>query len=341
MRSTFTFILLLVAAACYAQQRPLVTQYNQNNFLLNPALSGLNYGSEFRMGNRAQYNSTLESPPQSFYMTANFSLRAKEVPESFGLPVRGKGAEQVLKLRKAAKERDKGYANHHGLGIVFLYDNMAALSSNSFQVTYAYHYAIRPDLQLSAGAGLGFTTYALNQNMLRPEEFGDAALQGIASIILPEVSAGVWLTGKNYFLGLAGQQLAPSDWSTADKAADLQNTVYPHIYLTGGYKVNATKELALIPSVMVRQTKTASLANDVTLTARYNEKYWLGGTFRIGTGISAQAGIYLLPNVLLGYSYDHTTTSLMLQSFGTHEIVVGYNVRGLMHHKIAPGKFWN
>ena len=333
--------LTALAAVAYGQQRPLVTQYNQNNFLLNPALSGLNYGSELRVGGRAQYNSALENPPETYYLTGNFSLRKRELAETHGLPLRGKSNEAVNKLRKAAKTRDQEYTDHHGIGFVFLYDRFAYLSTTTAQVTYAYHHAFTPDLQFSFGAGAGATQYGLNVSNLHPEQANDLTLSGNATALVPEVSAGVWLAGKNFFAGMAGQQLAPSKWTVSNQPVNLTNVISPHVYTTAGYKIEAAKDLGLVPSVMLRNMPGSPLSFDLNLTARYQDRYWLGSSYRIARSVSFLGGLYLTPDVLIGYSYDLNTNGQLLQAFGAHELVLGYNLRGPMHKKFAPNRLWN
>ncbi|MES2388499.1 MAG: PorP/SprF family type IX secretion system membrane protein [Bacteroidota bacterium] len=341
MRSLLIISLLFAACASYAQQRPLVTQYNQNNFLLNPALSGQNYGSEFRLGGRGQYNIAIENPAESFYLTGNFSFRKREQSETYGLPIRGKAGEQALKLKKAVRNRDLSFRSHHGVGFVILFDRFAGLGSTTGQLTYAYHYAINADWQISAGTGLGVTQYALNSARLKPENYNDIMLNGNPSVIQPEISGGVWLSGNNFYMGVAGQQLAPSGWNFTDKSVKLNNLIYPHIYATAGYNIAATDEISIVPSVMLRSTQSADPSFDLNAIARYQNNYWIGGSLRFGNSVSIMGGLNILPDLMLGYSYDQNTSGLTMQSFGTHEIVLGYRLKGYMHKSYDQGKFWN
>ena len=54
-RALFLLILLCSCAQLMAQQRPQYTQYVFNNFLLNPALSGIENYTDVKAGYRSQW----------------------------------------------------------------------------------------------------------------------------------------------------------------------------------------------------------------------------------------------------------------------------------------------
>ena len=57
----------------------------------------------------------------------------------------------------------------------------------------------------------------------------------------------------------------------------------------------------------------------------------MGGSYRNRDAIAAYIGFIFRENLMLGYSYDFTTTDLGNYSTGTHELILGmrFNKNGL------------
>jgi len=62
---------------------------------------------------------------------------------------------------------------------------------------------------------------------------------------------------------------------------------------------------------------------DVGVRAIYKEQVWLGATFRTADSFSALIGYMYQNYLIIGYSYDFSTTAIKKYSSGTHEIMVG------------------
>ncbi|MFM7729090.1 MAG: type IX secretion system membrane protein PorP/SprF, partial [Flavobacteriales bacterium] len=58
-----------------------------------------------------------------------------------------------------------------------------------------------------------------------------------------------------------------------------------------------------------------------------NNRFWVGGGYRLEDAVIIMAGIDLVPNLKLGYSYDFTTSAIRTYSTGTHEVMLGYCFR--------------
>jgi hypothetical protein len=55
-----------------------------------------------------------------------------------------------------------------------------------------------------------------------------------------------------------------------------------------------------------------------------NNKFWIGAGYRVQDAFVLMAGLEIIPNLKLGYSYDLTTSQIGNYSSGTHEIALGY-----------------
>src|SRR5881396_3541479 len=63
----------VVLSTSFAQQRPHYTQYILNNYILNPALSGIENYTDLKISGRDQWVG-LNGAPQTFYLTIHGPL---------------------------------------------------------------------------------------------------------------------------------------------------------------------------------------------------------------------------------------------------------------------------
>jgi type IX secretion system PorP/SprF family membrane protein len=106
--------------------------------------------------------------------------------------------------------------------------------------------------------------------------------------------------------------------------------------MNGAYKFNINDDFQVEPSFMLKYVSPAPLKFDIGVRAIYKETVWLGGAFRTKDAWSALVGFMYKKNLLIGYSYDFTTTNLKHYSTGTHELVLGVKFTG---NSVAKGDF--
>ncbi len=304
MRKICFIIIALVAVAwqAEAQQRPQYSQYMLNNFLLNPALSGIEDYADVRLSNRRQWVG-LDGAPVTYYVTAHTPLN-KGVPSS-------------TYMRALA---------HHGVGIVMHADKTGPLSRTGVTGTYAYHMPLTNTINASAGVAAGLIRNSVNSGALQFTNPNDPLIGGgNFNQSMLDLSLGLWVYSQDFSVGISGAQLLKDAGSfrsvEMDQAAlDLQR----HYFLTGSYRVNAFYKVDLIPSVMVKMASPSPVSVDVNLRALYDERFWVGASYRHKDAIVGMVGFYVNPTLDIGYSYDATLSSLNRVSTGTHEIVIGF-----------------
>ncbi|WP_439880711.1 PorP/SprF family type IX secretion system membrane protein [Pontibacter sp. MBLB2868] len=306
MRKVFLFILTIVTVALQAnaQQRPQYSQYMLNNFLLNPAITGIEDYTDIRISNRRQWVG-LDGAPVTYYLTAHTPIN--------------KGA--------ASNKFHKELA-HHGVGVSFHTDKTGPLRRTGLTGSYAYHMAVTRSINVSAGAAAGIIRNSINTSELQLTNPGDPLLGGgnINNNVL-DLNLGLWIYSKNFSVGVAGAQLLEDVASFApegstDPALDLQR----HYFVTGSYRFSPTPELDVVPSVMVKLASPSPASIDASVRVLYNKQFWVGGSYRHNDALVAMVGVYVSPLLDISYSYDATTSTLNKVSAGTHEVVVGFKV---------------
>jgi type IX secretion system PorP/SprF family membrane protein len=219
-------------------------------------------------------------------------------------------------------------APHHGIGFTALNYNTGYINRVTSYATYAYHIGLNETTSLSAGFGLGFTSFSIDRTKITLANASDPSVdETIATFkkIKPELNAGLWLYSSKYFVGVSAQQIIPSKLSLIDNAEN-KSTLVPHLFATAGYRAPISYDISLIPSVMVRYISNLPIGVDVNLKAQFQDMFWIGGNYRNQDGFAAMLGMNFAQKVHLSYAYDLNKGQYLLSTMnrGTHEIVVGF-----------------
>lgn len=337
---------LLVVAAIgifssgYAQQRPHYTQYVLNNFVINPAVAGIENYTDVKLSHRHQWVG-LDGAPVTTYLTIHAPLQKSDYDRETATTFHASGENP----RGNAYWQDYTAADpHHGIGFTVLNDKTGPLSRFSASVAYAYHLGISPKTSLSAGISAGVQNMRLDAGKL---DFGpintDPAVagSGLLNRLRPDISAGLWMYSADYFLGVSAQQIVPSRLTFAEDTVKAeQGKLIPHLFFSGGYRLALSDDFSLLPSTMVKYLgRSAPVSWDVNAKLQYQDLIWAGGSYRHKDGFAAMLGLNVNSTFNIGYSYDLTTSRLNTVSKGTHEILVGF-LLGNRYGDWCPKNLW-
>ncbi|WP_299759249.1 type IX secretion system membrane protein PorP/SprF [uncultured Pontibacter sp.] len=321
----FGVMFLVAAGSAFAQQRPQYTQYTLNNYLANPAITGIEDYADLKLGTRHQW-SGLEGAPQSYYV-------------SLHMPVNKPGGSTYGGRRSMAKESSMKSSNiyrksrpHHGFGLMAMSTETGPLKRGSISASYAYHQPLSRNIKVSAGVQPGIIQYSLDPASVKlaNNSLHDPAIyDGRVNEVKFDLTMGLWLYSRNFYAGVAGAQLVPSkrQFVADNTVSDNEGSLQQHYYVTGGYRLDVAPYFALIPSVMVKMAQPSPLSVDATMKALYADRLWAGITYRHKESVAAMAGISINHLLDLAYSYDATTSPLGQASAGSHEVVLGFKLR--------------
>lgn len=321
-------IVLLVKVAT-AQQKPQYTQYVFNNYLLNPAVTGIENYTDVKAGYRSQWTG-LQGAPVTSYLTVNAPIGQNYVMgDAAAFP--GGGVENPYS--RMYTQNYQAAEPHHGIGFMVVSDKAGPITQTNVDASYAYHLGLTEKMNLAVGVAAGFTRTALNTSEITLETALDPAItNGNNAQWKPDLNLGAWFYGANYYFGVSVQQLLPQNlyFSTSTAAIDASKTV-PHYFATGGVKLYISDDIALMPSFLVKQIQPVPLTYDVNVKMAFQDRFWLGGSYRHGDSFGILAGFNLNSFLNVGYSYDITTSALNTVSNGTHEIVIGLLLNNIYH----------
>jgi len=322
---------LLGAGFLHAQQQPYYTQYIMNNFILNPALAGIENYWDLKASYRNQWVG-LNGAPKTMYLTIHAPLGKIDYDKRTPTTVPDEEAKSL-----GAKQFSMEYTAppaQHGVGFSILNDKTGPLSRIAAYGSYAYHVPVGTRTTLSFGASIGIQEVKVDVNEV---DFGqtnpvDPAVltSGYLNKIEPDMNAGLWLSNPSFFLGASAQQIIPVPINasngaiTSDSVTLLTGKLVPHMFFTAGYKILAGDDISVLPSVMLRYVQPLPIGVDINVKVQYQDLLWVGFSYRHQNGFAAMLGVNISSTFNLGYSYDYTTTELNTVSKGTHEIVLGF-----------------
>ncbi|MFP5039379.1 type IX secretion system membrane protein PorP/SprF [Parasediminibacterium sp. JCM 36343] len=345
-----SFSLFACLGFAKAQQRPYYTQYILNNYLINPAVAGIDNYTDIKASHRVQWVGLTDAPVTT-YLTISAPTKKKlyDIDRETPTSVYPSGTNNML-----GGTPYQPPDSHGGVGFTILNDKTGPLNRFAAYGTYAYHLNLTSTTNLALGVSAGITQMSLDASKLNFDGSAngtgggsDPAVgtsTGILNKINPDISAGLWLYSKNYFIGLAAQQIVPdklyfTDYSNSSDSVKTVGKFVPHIFAQAGYKFELDEDLTLLPSVLVRYISPLPVGFDINTKLEYQNKIWVGGGYRYQDGFTAMLGLNINYSINIGYSYDYTTSALNAISRGTHEILVGFLI-GNKYDDYAPRHAW-
>jgi len=334
--------MLCIVTIVSAQQKPQYTQYILNNYIVNPALSGIENYVDVKISHRQQWVG-LNDAPVTTYITIQGPIGKQDYQTTattlFDVPGENPRGSEYWDNYKASPP-------HHGIGLQIINDKAGLYSTTSVMGTYAYHLPLGLKTNLAAGIGLGVSEVSLNADKAMFDPSGiqsDPAIAGTGQLgkIQPDVNAGLWLYSSKYFVGLSALQLLQQpinfsdDWTRANAGKFV-----PHIFATAGYRFLLTEDINALPSIMVKAIAPLPSQIDLNLKLMYKDICWIGGSYRNQYGYAAMAGFNALNLFTLSYAYDYTTTELNTVSNGTNEIIVGFIFGNKYSDDTCPKNIW-
>lgn len=289
-------ILVLSGFTAFAQQLPQFTQYMFNTISINPAYAGSRETLSVVGLHRSQWVG-LEGGPETQTLSVHTPLRNEKM----------------------------------GVGISFINDKLGYENFSYLYADYSYTINTGKTTKLAFGMKAGVTHYTLDETLLNdPSVVDDPFFDDVSNRWSPNVGAGLFLHDARWYVGLSAPRILNIDYNkghngTIDYVA-LERISY---YFTGGYVFNLNETTKLKPSVLLKATNGAPLSFDVSANFLFNEKFWIGGAYRINEQAAAIGGIadfQISRQLRIGYAYEYPISDLSAYTSGTHEVLLMFEV---------------
>jgi len=307
----------LLSLSMQAQQDPMFTKYMFMPMTYNPAYAGTAKVLDMGVLHRQQWWG-IEGAP----MTQAINLHS---------PIEGKNI---------------------GLGLNMSLDQIA--NSRQFNVygSFAYHIPINKSVKLSIGMQGGVSNWAADWTDLELEDLNDPAFQNLQpNLWLPNFGGGLYLFSEKWFLGLSAPMLINNALRQETNNPNIPVAQqYRHYYVSGGVAIPLNSTMVFRPSLLVKHVGlfeknelnnvAAPTEMDVDLSLLFNNRLWVGASFRTALQVIDQTSTYdsvdfwismrFENGLRIGAAYDYTLTELQGPAQGSYEIMLGYD---LMRYK--------
>lgn len=341
MKTTVVICLIVMTGLLVktnAQQRPHYTQYILNNYIINPALTGIENYTDVKLSYRNQWVG-FPGAPQTIYASVHAPIGKGDYrtsATSFQVPGDNPRGKSYWEEYTAAEP-------HHGVGGSIVNFKTGYINRVYATASYAYHLGLTPKLNLSAGFSGGISVVNIDASKIELANPVDPAIGGLSQElrkVKPELNAGLWLYSDRFFAGLAAQQIIPQRVTLVTNDF-YKSTLVPHFFATTGYRFLVSDDVNVIPSVMLRYIPSMPMFVDVNVKAQYQDRFWIGGNYRIKEGFAAMAGVNISNTFNISYAYDVNNSKYLLQYMqrGTHEIVLGF-LLGNKWGDLCPRRVW-
>jgi|694.fasta_scaffold06947_13 type IX secretion system PorP/SprF family membrane protein len=288
-------LLLFCSFLLHAQQDPQFTHYMYNMSVINPAYATetpdiINMGGMYR----AQWVGITGAPTtQSFFVHKPISKKVE-------------------------------------MGISFVHDEIGdVVNENNIFVDFAYVLQLSAETRLSFGVKGGVTLFDTNFNGFQyTDPLPDPAFQNNVSQVFPNIGAGTYLFGSNYYVGFSAPNLLTTKHLENTNGITTTGVEAVHFFLTSGYvfTFNGNDNFKVKPAFMAKGVSGAPVALDLTTNVLINNKFEAGIGYRLGDSVSGLACLYVTPSLRIGYAYDYTLTNLRNFNTGSHELFILFNM---------------
>ena len=298
MKKILFIIAVFTATIATAQQQPLYSQYWQNGFVINPAVAGTSGYAEFKTVLRNQWTGLSDE----------------------------NGISQSPKTNTLSFQSGIGEKNI-GLGAYVFSDKIGPVSRTGLSAAYAYHMRAGKASMLSFGLSGMFYLYKLNTSALNFDagtNTDNVLLTGNFKGFYPNLGAGIYLKGANYFIGMSVPELIATKISASQDFFVVQEK--QHFFFNGGVTMKMTDNVDLIPSFLFKYVNGAPAQVDANAVLSLKKVFSLGASYRTGSAFVLMFGYKYKDIFQFGYGYDITTSGLSPYTKGTHEIMLSYNI---------------
>lgn len=296
-----------------AQQVPRYSQFIMNEFLVNPAVAGVDGMTVANLTGRLEWVGFSNGTPKTY--TCNVQTRLLK-------------RRNDVKSQKTGNKFIKSRKGRVGLGAGIINDYNGAFQRIGISGTYAYHLFLK-NSQLSFGLTGSIIQLNIREKYIEFKEEDDR-MTGLTagSIWIPDFAVGINYMTPHFHVGFSSVQLTESNLSFGNTQIQLNSTAINYnrnYFLLMSYinSLSANKDWEFETSAIVKSNdkykagiKTQA---DILLRFIYDKSYWFGAGYRTTNDAIILLGLRY-NRLYISYSFDYGTNGMSKNSYGSHEI---------------------
>jgi type IX secretion system PorP/SprF family membrane protein len=287
----FTFLILTVLTS-NAQQTGMYSHYYFKPMVYNPAFTGADDGVNAMVIYRNQWTG-FKGAPQLNIFTLDGNI-----------------------VKKA------------GVGMQLISDRKGLSNRIGGNVSYSYRLMLGDDMHLALGLSLGIMDQTIDFSKSVLENNTDPVLFNTAEHTTTiDANAGLAFKWKALDIGVAVPQLIGNRVNYVDNA-DVRSYYTQTRHYMGSVKyripVLEDKGISVTPLALVRYLPNVPVQYDGTLNVDWQNKVWVGATYKSDYAVGMNAGICIHKQLSVGYSYDFIIGKIGNYSGMCHEIMINF-----------------
>ncbi|WP_432672229.1 PorP/SprF family type IX secretion system membrane protein [Flavobacterium sp. SM2513] len=274
-----------------AQQDPHYTQYMYNMNVINPAYAGSKENLSFGLLYRKQWVD-IEGAPSTFTFSGHTPA--------------GKNV---------------------GIGLSVIADEIGPVKEQNVYGDFSYTLNLGGEHKLALGlkAGATFQKIGLFSEISSTLPVpSDGGFSEDTSNTYFNLGTGLFYYTDKYYVALSVPNMIKANY--LDYNGVKYGTETQHYFLTGGYVFDLTPNLKFKPFAMLKSAFNSPSSLDVSANFLFNEKFEIGGTYRVDDSFGGMVNFAITPSLRIGYAYDHIVSEIKTVAPSSHEIIVLFDV---------------
>jgi len=278
-------VAFLATATVSAQQTPTQAFWRQNLDMINPAYAGSTGKTEINVvGYKNEWTGIADAPSTQF-MSAHGSFN-----------------ENV------------------GIGLSIMQDQVFIQQETNIFANFSYKLPIGDAANLYLGLKAGGSFFNVDFSRLATSD--PLNTQGNVRNFNPNFGLGAYYKADKYFVSLAAPRLLKAERfeevnGLAQDASDALEAS-----LGAGYFYKLNDKFTIIPAIMARYVDGAPIGIDANLSARFMNKFEIGGNYRLNDSFSALFSFEVAEMLDLGFAYEFVTSDVSEYTKGGPEFML-------------------
>ena len=223
----------------------------------------------------------------------------------------------------------KLFGIRNGAGLTIINDEIGNFQNIGLNFSYAYR---RQMLQgeVGFGAGLSMTNQSFKGQWILPDGGQDDPWVPKNTEDKPmffDMNLGFYYSSENVYLSCSMRNLLQSQikYTSTTEGDAKPSYCARQLFMGAGYEYQLTNPLFTIKPNLFIATDFATTSFSLSGIVTYNEKFYGGVAYKPIDAVVFLAGISLPSGIEVAVSYDLTTSSIIKNSHGSFEFMVGYS----------------
>ena len=298
-------MLILGVQNSKAQQMPQFTQYMYNTIAINPAYAGSREVLSIVAMGRNQWTG-FNGGPQTQTLSIHSPLRNEKI----------------------------------GLGLSLINDKAGYEDFTYVYGNFSYTIDLGERTKLAFGIDAGATSYKISDELYNGVVTGnDPYFNERLDRWNPNFGAGLLFHSDKWFAGFSIPRMINNDGNSESEYKSLEQI---HYFLIAGYVFDLSKSVKFKPSILAKYTDDAPASIDFTANFLFNEKFWLGASYRSNgkqAAFGALVDFQVTQQFRIGYTYELPTGEIRPYTSGSQEILLMYEFKFTKKNLKSPRYF--